>query len=156
MTALLPIHLRECYLFVNICNALCVSNLMGSLCDHLHRPLHRLGVHREGGEAVGLFQGGVQDLHGEALDDVWLMHADLPVNKIDQGKGLPIKLLDLQRSDTSQDFFLGFFGGFDRRFLIVSTALALTEELLDSSMAQSVMPGSAMKAFLWTTGFAIS
>ena len=77
------------------------QNLMGSLSHKLYRPLHRLSVHREGGEAVGLFQGGVQDLHGEALDDVWLMHADLPVDHIDPGKGLPIKLLDLQRSDSS-------------------------------------------------------
>ena len=78
---------------------------MGSLGDQLYRPLHGLGVDREGGEAEGLFQDTVQDLHGEALDNEGLMHANLPVDDIDPGKGLPIKLLDLQRSDSSQDFF---------------------------------------------------
>ena len=53
-------------------------------------------------------------------------------------------------------FFLGFFGGLDLSFLIVSTALDLMERLLDSNIAQSMMPGSAMKAFLCTAGLAIS
>ena len=64
---------------------------MGSLSDQLYRPLQGLGAHREGGEAEGLFQDTVQDLHGEAHDDEGLMHARLlPVNDVDPGKGFPI------------------------------------------------------------------
>ena len=78
---------------------------MGSLGDQLYRPLHGLGVDREGGEAEGLFQ----DLHGEALDDEGLMHARLlPVNDAYPGKGFPIKLHHLQGSDTSQNLLSWF------------------------------------------------
>ena len=82
---------------------------MGSLSDQLYRPLHGLGAHREGGDAEGLIQDTLQDLHGEAVDDEGLMHARLlPVNDVDPGKGFPIKLLHLQGSDTSQNLLSWF------------------------------------------------
>ena len=80
---------------------------MGSLRHKLDRPLHGLGVNWEGGEAVGLGQGGLQDLHGEALDDVGLVHP-LPVDDVDPGEGFPVQFLHLQRSDPSQNLLSWF------------------------------------------------